>query len=190
MKHRRRPAQALRTAIDCFPLGARRAMLEGVEENRIIVGAYTDRDGGVCPMLAAHRNGGRTSLASFARAWDRYTRASRPRPASDREVRTLRTMLEASIAVEEHAGQGELSEAIADHRGLVGSRPAEKPKARPGDPDRSKELRTRHGWSWLRPFRRLDAYEQALRDLRLAPDPVAQEDEAAREAPLVEQLEV
>ena len=26
-------------------------------------------------MLAAHRNGGRTSLASFARAWDRYTGA-------------------------------------------------------------------------------------------------------------------
>jgi hypothetical protein len=26
-------------------------------------------------MLAAHRNGGRTSLVSFARAWDRYTEA-------------------------------------------------------------------------------------------------------------------
>ena len=43
-------------------------MLTGVEANRIIVGAYTDRKGGVCPMLAAHRNGGRTSLASFAHA--------------------------------------------------------------------------------------------------------------------------
>ncbi len=31
-------------------------------------------------MLAAHRNGGRTSLASFARAWDRYTGAGK-RPA-------------------------------------------------------------------------------------------------------------
>jgi hypothetical protein len=40
---------------------------------------------GVCPMLAAHRNGGRTSLASFARAWDRYTKAGdgpRPGPRS------------------------------------------------------------------------------------------------------------
>ena len=49
-------------------------------------------------MLAAHRNGGRTSLASFARAWDRYTGAKRPRPATRREVRTLRSLLESSLA--------------------------------------------------------------------------------------------
>jgi hypothetical protein len=78
-------------------------MLRGVESNRIIVGAYTDRDGGVCPMLAAHRNGGRTSLVSFARAWDRYTgvRRRKARPATERELNTLRAMLEASIAVDE-----------------------------------------------------------------------------------------
>jgi hypothetical protein len=98
---RRRPARDLRTAIDCLPLQTRRAMLTGVEANRIIVGAYTDRSGGVCPMLAAHRNGGRTSLASFAHAWDRYTGARRPRPATEREVGTLRAMLEASIALDE-----------------------------------------------------------------------------------------
>jgi hypothetical protein len=74
-------------------------MLEGIQANRIIVGAYTDQRGGVCPMLAAHRCGGRTSLASFAKAWDRYTSAGhRPRPASGRELGTLRTMLEASLA--------------------------------------------------------------------------------------------
>src|SRR3954452_180900 len=100
---RRRPAHELRIAIDCLPLVTRRAMLEGVESNRIIVGAYVDRQGGVCPMLAAHRNGGRTSLASFARAWDSYTgvRARRARPATERELGTLRTMLEASIALDE-----------------------------------------------------------------------------------------
>lgn len=99
---RRRPARDLRTAIDCLPLQTRKAMLDGVEANRIIVGAYTDRNGGVCPMLAAHRNGGRTSLASFAHAWDRYTGArGRPRPASDRELHTLTAMLEASIALDE-----------------------------------------------------------------------------------------
>ena len=99
---RRRPARDLRTAIDCLPLATRKAMLHGVESNRIIVGAYTDRKGGVCPMLAAHRNGGRTSLASFAHAWDRYTGArGRPRPASDRELHTLTAMLEASIALDE-----------------------------------------------------------------------------------------
>src|SRR5215216_7243561 len=99
---RRRPAHELRIAVDCLPLVTRKAMLEGVESSRIIVGAYTDRKGGVCPMLAAHRNGGRTSLASFARAWDRYTGAARrPRPATERELNTLRAMLEASIGLEE-----------------------------------------------------------------------------------------
>src|SRR3954465_3028424 len=96
---RRRPARDLRLAVDCLPLETRRAMLAGIARSRIIVGAYTDRNGGVCPMLAAHRNGGRTSLASFARAWGRYTRAgTRSRPATEREVRTLRTMLDASLA--------------------------------------------------------------------------------------------
>jgi hypothetical protein len=99
---RRRPARDLRIAIDCLPLETRKAMLTGVEANRIIVGAYTDRKGGVCPMLAAHRNGGRTSLASFAHAWDRYTGArGRARPATDRELHTLTAMLEASIALDE-----------------------------------------------------------------------------------------
>jgi hypothetical protein len=98
---RSRPARDLRTAIDCLPLQTRKAMLGGVEANRIIVGAYTDRSGGICPMLAAHRNGGRTSLASFARAWDRYTGVRRPRLATERELNTLRTMLEASIALDE-----------------------------------------------------------------------------------------
>jgi hypothetical protein len=68
-------------------------------------------------MLAAHRNGGRTSFASFARAWDKYTRAGNtPRPASDRELRTLRSMLEASIAIDDVYGGAVLGEAIADHR--------------------------------------------------------------------------
>jgi hypothetical protein len=75
------------------------AMLDGIKANRIIVGAYTDQRGGVCPMLAAHRRGGRTNLASFAKAWDRYTKASaKPRPATEREIRTLRAMLERSLA--------------------------------------------------------------------------------------------
>jgi hypothetical protein len=95
----RRPTEELRIAIDCLPEQTRMAMLDGIRANRIIVGAYTDQRGGVCPMLAAHRRGGRTNLASFARAWDRYTKAStKPRPASTRELRTLRMMLERSLA--------------------------------------------------------------------------------------------
>jgi hypothetical protein len=133
---RRRPARDLRIAIDCLPLQTRRAMLAGMESNSIIVGAYTDRKGGVCPMLAAHRNGGRNSGISVARAWDRYTGAKRPRPASEREINTLRTMLEASIAFDELPSVSEVA------------REAQKLRARR-----------------LRRFRRFDEYERAVAEL-------------------------
>jgi hypothetical protein len=129
-------------------------MLAAVEANRIIVGAYTDRDGGVCPMLAAHRNGGRTSLASFARAWDRYTDAPRaPRPATKRELNTLTAMLEASILLDE----------------TPALEPARRRPRRPTyERHRAAELRDRPGWAWLRPFRRLDEYERAVAELEQA----------------------
>lgn len=137
-----------------MPLRSRTAMLGGIEANDIIVGAYTDRRGGVCPMLAAHRNGGRTNLASFARAWDRYTGArGRSRPATPRELNTLRAMLEASIALDELPDLPRLE------------RPSRPPAADTGERHRARELRDRPGWAWLRPFRRLDEYERALADL-------------------------
>ena len=99
MRRRRRPAQELRVAIEWLPIDTKRAMLDAIEHNRIIVGAYTDRDGGVCPMLAAHRNGGRTNLASFARAWDRYTHASTStRPRSRRPSASARARRRAKSA--------------------------------------------------------------------------------------------
>jgi hypothetical protein len=121
------------------------------------VGAYTDRDGRVCPMLAAHRAGGRTSLASFARAWDRYTCARRPRPASEREVRTLRSMLEASLMYEDEVS--DLAVAAAEHRALLGSKAPPRPT---GETSRIRELAGRAGWAWLRVFRRYDDYSAAL----------------------------
>jgi hypothetical protein len=131
-------------------------MLEGIEANRIIVGAYTDRQGGVCPMLAAHRNGGRTSLASFARAWDRYTRArGRSRPATDREMTTLRTMLEASIMLDETPSLSSVERPRRERRPT-------------GERHRASELRHQPGWAWLRPFRRLDEYERAVSELAVA----------------------
>ena len=134
---RPRPARDLRTAIDCLPLKTRKAMLQGVESNRIIVGAYVDRQGGVCPMLAAHRNGGRTSLASFAHAWDRYTGVRRrPRPATERELNTLTAMLEASIALDELPSVAEV--------------------AREAQAGRARRLRV---------FRRFDEYERAVAEL-------------------------
>jgi hypothetical protein len=152
----RRTAQELRQAIDCLPVRTREAMLAGINENEIIVGAYTDRDGRVCPMLAAHRYGGRTSLASFARAWDRYTCARRARPASEREIRTLTAMLEASLMYQDEVS--DLAAAAAEHRRLVGSA-----KRRPtGETSRIRELRHRAGWAWLRVFRRYDDYTAAL----------------------------
>jgi hypothetical protein len=129
-------------------------MLAGIEVNDIIVGAYTDRQGGVCPMLAAHRNGGRTSLASFARAWDRYTGArGRSRPATERELNTLCAMLEASIALDETPALPTRS----SHR--------VHPRRDTGERHRGLELRDRQGWAWLRPFRRLDEYERALAEI-------------------------
>ena len=159
-------------------------MLEGIDQNEIIVGAYTDRDGRVCPMLAAHRNGGRTSLASFARAWDRYTCARRPRPATEREVRTLRAMLEASLMYADEAG--ELATAAAEHRALVDARPEPKPLRkrvlRPtGETSRLGELRDRAGWSWLRVFRRYDDYSAALAQIESEEKAAAAASEPERE---------
>jgi hypothetical protein len=132
-------------------------MLEGIEANDIIVGAYTDRKGGVCPMLAAHRSGGRTSLATFAKAWDRYTGAGRrPRPATQRELRTLRAMLEASLMY----GGSELSGAVAEHQRMAAV--AARPKRDTGERSRLKELRGKPGWAWLRVFRRYDDFQAAL----------------------------
>jgi hypothetical protein len=112
----RNPAERLRLAVHALPRATREAMLRGVAANPIIVGAYVDRDsGGICPMLAAHRNGGRTSLASFARAWDRYTGAKRPRLATRRELGTLRSLLEGSLA-EDVSDGGSIAAAAAQIR--------------------------------------------------------------------------
>ncbi|HYM55938.1 MAG TPA: hypothetical protein VES97_11285 [Solirubrobacteraceae bacterium] len=110
--------ERLRLAIDCMPVATREAMLAGVRASeRIIVGAYVDGQGGVCPMLAAHRRGGRTDFLSFARSWDRFARASgKARVATHRELRILIAQLEASI---ESASGMELDSAIAEHRELV-----------------------------------------------------------------------
>jgi hypothetical protein len=71
-------------------------------------------------MLAAHRCGGRTDLLSFARAWDRFTRAGRrARRASRRELDILIGQLKDSL---ESSSGLELDRAIAEHRELTGRR--------------------------------------------------------------------
>ena len=164
-KRARRHAQDLRLAIDCLPVRTREAMLEGIRANDIIVGAYTSSDGGVCPMLAAHRRGGRTSLASFARAWDRYTGArGGARRATARELRTLEAMLEASLWSDEP--RSDLERAVREAQAAKARREAsERPRRRrrdTGERNRAPELRRRAGWAWLRVFRRYDDFEAAV----------------------------
>jgi hypothetical protein len=121
MRNRRRhtadAVERLRLAIDCMPVGTREAMLAGVRGyERVIVGAYVDDRGGVCPMLAAHRCGQRTDFLAFARSWDRFTRAGRAsRQATPRELRILVTQLEGSLSQTDGL---ELDGAIKEHRAL------------------------------------------------------------------------
>jgi hypothetical protein len=111
----------LRLAIDCMPVATREAMLQGVRDSeRVIVGAYVDDRGGACPMLAAHRCGGRTDFLTFARSWDRFTRAKHGRRvATPRELRILITQLEDSLA---QSSGVEFDQAIREHRALRGRR--------------------------------------------------------------------
>jgi hypothetical protein len=151
MPRARSSIEDLRLAIDCLPVRTRRAMLEGIRTNDIIVGAYADRAGGVCPMLAAHRCGGRTSFDSFARAWDRFAGSRKARRATPRELRILSGQLEASLVADEHL---DLGGAIAEHEALRAQRPAESPTRR-----------RRDRWAWLRPDARNSVDERALERL-------------------------
>ena len=96
-------------------------MLVGLGNNTVITGAFSG-GGGACPMLAAHREGGRTSVCSFPEAWDTFTGvAGRQiiRAATEYEVLTLRREIEASL---EPAGPSELGEAIAEYQASVEAR--------------------------------------------------------------------
>lgn len=179
MRDRRRATiDTLRQTIDCLPHDTKIAMLHGIENNPIIVGAYAE-DGGICPMLAAHRSGGRTDFIQFAKAWDRFafraTRAKRSRRATERELLVLRSHLEASLLAEEGPAP-DLKAAVRDHHQLVSERQQAESRAReeqqlvrvrPGDRDRSNELKHREGWAWTRVVRRYDEYERALQRLEV-----------------------
>lgn len=97
-RRERRRAEALNRAVRELPLPVRGAMLAAVETEELIVGAYTDRRGRMCPMLAAHRRGARADVGSFPRAWDAFGRASRPRAATRRELQILKALLEEGCA--------------------------------------------------------------------------------------------
>ncbi len=151
MSRDRSTVEQLRHVIDCLPTHTRNAMLEGIRSNEIIVGAYSDRDGGVCPMLAAHRCGGRTSFISFAKAWDAFTGVKRARRASDRELAVLERHLTASLAADGHreAPAGDLAAAIAEHQTAARDR-------------RSREAAEAGSWGFLKERRERGDAERAL----------------------------
>jgi hypothetical protein len=156
----RNACQRLRRAVDSMPRESREAMLRGIDDNTIIVGAYTDpSSGGICPMLAAHRNGGRTDLASFARSWDRYTDARRPRLATKREIRTLRSLLEISLIADESTGT--LSGAAAEIRAARAAAP-ERP-APTAEPPNAPRIRVPEREGMLIRVRRLRAARRERR---------------------------
>lgn len=134
---RTRPSAAtdLRNAIDCLPEKTRRAMLEGVQANPIICGGYTDSDGGICPMLAAHRHGGRTDFIGFAKAWDKFTKAKKRRRVSKRELTELMRMLEDSLGLV--PAEKDLAGAVAEHQSISRER-------------RAREAADTGGWGFLR----------------------------------------
>ena len=162
-RHRASKIEGLRLAVDCMPVATREAMLTGLRSNeRILVGAYTDHLGGVCPMLAAHRNGGRTDFLSFAKSWDRFARSKHgKRQATEREVRILIDLLEASL---DRADGLDLDVAIAEHHALVGAghrrRAAVAREADPRGPIRARRLRAS-----VRRLRREPAAVEELREL-------------------------
>jgi hypothetical protein len=156
MRRRRRATiEDLRMAIDGMPRHTKIAMLDGIRSNEIIVGAYTS-DGGICPMLAAHRAGGRTSFIGFANAWDRFalreSRSKSARRATERELRILTSQLEASL-VSEQVGATDLAAAVGHHRELVARRRARSAKPIASGP---------------RVVRRCDDYARILEQLEAA----------------------
>lgn len=114
----------LRRSIDVLPERTRRAMLSGVTSNTVITGAFSDGSG-VCPMLAAHREGGRTSVVSFPEAWDRFCGVhgrSITRPATQEEVTVLRAQIEDSLGAGAPELDTLLSDAISEHLAMVEAR--------------------------------------------------------------------
>jgi hypothetical protein len=110
----------LRRSIDVLPVRTRQAMLVGLAQNTVITGAFSG-SGGVCPMLAAHREGGRTSCVSFPEAWDKFTGVHGRnicRHATEYEVGILRAEIEASLVPQ----TSDLAAAIEDHQMMVEGR--------------------------------------------------------------------
>lgn len=111
----------LRRSIDVLPERTRKAMLHGLGNNTVITGAFAASKNGACPMMVAHREGGRTSCCTFPEAWDKFTGVYGRhivREATPYEVQILCEEIEASLQPLPNV----LSDAIAEHQAMVAAR--------------------------------------------------------------------
>jgi hypothetical protein len=111
----------LRRSIDVLPERTRKAMLVGLGNNTVITGAFAASKDGACPMMAAHREGGRTSCCTFPEAWDKFTGVYGRhiiREATPYEVQILCEEIQASLVPVPNV----LSDAIAEHQAIVEAR--------------------------------------------------------------------
>ena len=158
-RRRRRSEELLRLAIDCLPLQTREAMLDGTRREPHHRGRLHRPqrrrlpDARRAPQRRPHE---RCQLR--ARVGPLHRRRPAARPATDRELRTLRAMLEASIARGRRSRPARGVSEREGRRAAASARPTRAPRDT-GERDRSAELRKRHGWAWLRIFRRYDTYE-------------------------------
>ena len=114
----------LRRSLDVLPERTRKAMLHGLGNNTVITGAFAASKNGACPMMVAHREGGRTSCCTFPEAWDKFT------GVYGRHIVREATPYEIQILCEEIAASLEplpnvLSDAIAEHQAIVQARSQE-----------------------------------------------------------------
>jgi hypothetical protein len=79
-------------------------------------------------------------------------------------------MLQASLYTED--SRSDLTAAVSELKAARERRArdevVEAPKRDTGERDRTPELKKRHGWAWLRIFRRYDAYKAALDQIEAA----------------------
>ena len=113
----------LRRSIDVLPERTRKAMLHGLGNNTVITGAFAASKNGACPMMVAHREGGRTSCCTFPEAWDKFTGVYGRhivREATPYEIQILCEEIEASLAPLPKVNP--LADAIAEHQAMVAAR--------------------------------------------------------------------
>jgi len=163
----------LRRSIDVLPERTRKAMLVGLGNNTVITGAFAASDQGACPILAAHREGGRTSCCTFPEAWDKFTGVYGRhiiREATQYEVQILCEEIEASLVPLPTV----LSDAIAEHRAIVEARrqaaevaaqqPVVEQEETPAAPRRKRRLRITGGHLDLNEA--IDEHKSAARSRR------------------------